>query len=85
VHAARAASASSPASRALSYAIILGSFGFKIPEILKLLKTKSDQGRSTFSSVCDVLAVLMALAYNFAQPGQASGACDRACSCALAA
>jgi len=56
--------------RALGYAIIAGSFGFKVPEILKLRSTQSSEGRSTFSAVCDILAVLVSLSYNFAQAGQ---------------
>jgi hypothetical protein len=56
----------------LGYAIIAGSLMFKLPEISKLLKVKSSEGRSIFSAVCDVVAVLIALAYNFAQPGQVS-------------
>jgi hypothetical protein len=37
---------------------------------MKLISTKSSKGRSTFSGACDVFAVLIALAYNFSQPGQ---------------
>jgi hypothetical protein len=55
--------------RLLGYAIIAGSFLFKVPEIKKLLEKKSSEGRSLFSSICDAVAVLVALAYNFAQPG----------------
>ncbi len=68
----------SKCARALGYAIIAGSLLFKLPEIRTLLKVKSSEGRSVFSAVCDVVAVLIALAYNFAQPGQVS--CRHLCN-----
>jgi hypothetical protein len=62
--------------RLLGYAILAGSFLLKVPEIKKLMDNKSSEGRSLFSSICDILAVLIALAYNFAQSGQVSSACS---------
>lgn len=52
-------------SRALSLAIVLGSAVVKIPQIFKILKSKSARGLSLSSFILDTLGLIIIVGYNY--------------------
>ncbi|KAH9810671.1 hypothetical protein DFH28DRAFT_932778 [Melampsora americana] len=52
-------------SRALSLAILIGSAIVKIPQIFKILKSKSVRGLSLISFILDTLGLIIIVGYNY--------------------
>ena len=54
-------------SKVLGYAIILGSFGYKVPQILAVVQSRSATGLSLAAMELDVFVFLAALGYSLRQ------------------
>lgn len=52
-------------SKALGCALIAGSLGVKVPQILKIWKAKSAEGLNLFSIFLDLFAITFSLSYSF--------------------
>ena len=54
-------------SKLLSYAIIVGSFALKIPQIIKIVSARSGEGISIMSLIVQSLGFLVTTAYFYRQ------------------